>query len=226
LFSLGADVVISKLLKKSAREALDAKAFTPNKGVDQTQYNEMIKTLEGLAGVKVVDEALEIDWMRRMSRPGALGGRILNVNQIKLIRQLLKQKYGIDLIVEGSINAKNYYRPIGKFKTPKELFAFMNSSLPKKVGGFNAATKQFLLTENATELMAFHELAHVKHFHTLGEEAYKKLNKLDKEMNVWNKIYKSKDSWTVDELEDALRYINDIRTNPNYGFNLEPIILD
>lgn len=205
---------------------MEVKAFNPNKGVDKAQYDEMIETLEGLAGMKVVDEALEIDWMRRMSKSGALGGRILNVNQIKLLRQLLRQKYGIDLIVEGSINAKNYYRPIGKFKTPKELFTFMNSSNPKKVGGFNAETKQFFLTENATELMAFHELAHVKHFHTLGEEAYKKLNKLEKEMYVWNKIYKSKDLWTVEELEDALRYINDIRTNPIYGFKLEPIILD
>jgi len=39
LISLGADVIISKLLKKSAQKALDAKAFTPNKGVDETTYN-------------------------------------------------------------------------------------------------------------------------------------------------------------------------------------------
>jgi len=54
MITLGADIIISKLLKKSARKALDSKAFTPNKGVDQTQYNEMIKTLEGLAGAKNV----------------------------------------------------------------------------------------------------------------------------------------------------------------------------
>jgi len=39
LISLGADVIISKRLKKSAQKALDAKAFTPNKGVDETTYN-------------------------------------------------------------------------------------------------------------------------------------------------------------------------------------------
>ena len=42
-------------------------------------------------------------------------------------------------------------------------------------------------------------------------------------MNVWEQIFKNRDRWTKAELEDALRYINDIRTNPKYGFNELPL---
>ena len=80
-----------------------------------------------------------------------------------------------------------------------------------------------LLPKNSTEIVAFHKLAHVKHWKSIGKEAYKNISKLDREMNVWEQIFKNRDRWTKAELEDALRYINDIRTTPKYGFNELPL---
>jgi hypothetical protein len=75
---------------------------------------------------------------------------------------------------------------------------------------------------DCTEIVAFHELAHLKHYELLGE-AYKTISKLEKEMYVWRQIYSQKTKWTTAELKDALNYINEIRTNVKYGYNLEPI---
>lgn len=44
-------------------------------------------------------------------------------------------------------------------------------------------------------------------------------------MFVWKQILKNRETWTEAELLESLRYINDIRTNPKFGFNLNPIII-
>src|SRR5690606_13125847 len=74
-------------------------------------------------------------------------------------------------------------------------------------GGFNAHTKQFYLSKNATEIVAFHEMAHLKHFEEVGD-AYLSMSKLKKETYVWNQILSNRSKWTKAELQDALNYIN------------------
>jgi hypothetical protein len=91
------------------------------------------------------------------------------------------------------------------------------------VGMFNAETRQFFLSKEATEIVAFHEMAHVKHFDEVGEAAYKTYTMLDKEMYVWKQIFSQRNKWTQAELQDALNYINRIRTEVQFGYNLEPL---
>lgn len=66
-------------------------------------------------------------------------------------------------------------------------------------------------------------MSHLKHFEEVGVVAYQELNILKKETYVWEQILAKRSKWTKAELKDALRYINDVRTNPKYGFNLKPI---
>ncbi|WP_294204119.1 MULTISPECIES: zincin-like metallopeptidase toxin domain-containing protein [Chryseobacterium] len=74
-------------------------------------------------------------------------------------------------------------------------------------------------TNKASELVIFHEMAHVKHFEIYGE-AYHNLSRLEKETYVWNQVYENKDRWTKAELQSSLDYINEIRVE-EYG--LEPL---
>jgi hypothetical protein len=69
MISLGADAVVSRLLKKSAREALDnMKAWDSASGVTKTEHTDVIWTLTRLSGIKMansvndlksIDEAIE-----------------------------------------------------------------------------------------------------------------------------------------------------------------------
>jgi Metallopeptidase toxin 4 len=184
--------------------------------------------LEELAGVrKKVDDiadlaAEELDWMASREI-GALGGKVLKQTQIRQLRRLLAKK-NIQLIVDGDIKSSTrLFTPTGGFKTAEDLFFFMKTKKPPYVGMFNAETKQFFLSKKATEIVAFHEMAHVKHFEEVGEAAYKTYSKLEKEMYVWKQIFSQRYKWTRQELQDALNYINRIRTEPEFGYNLEPL---
>ncbi|WP_344832833.1 zincin-like metallopeptidase toxin domain-containing protein [Chryseobacterium ginsenosidimutans] len=166
----------------------------------------------------------ELDWMsaRKLDE---FGGKILTVEQLTKLRDILKQK-GINLILENdTVAIKKLFKAVeipelGVIDNADDLFQFMREN--DLVGGFDAVNKQFVLPEGASELVAFHEMAHVKHFEQAGE-AYHDLELLDKEMYVWEQIYENRQRWTKAELESSLEYINDIRTNPIYNYNLEPI---
>jgi hypothetical protein len=175
---------------------------------------------------KIVDDVsdlskTELDWMASR-KTGNLGGNILKASQIRKLRGLLKEK-GITLIVDGDLRSiKKLFKPLMGFDTVDDLFRFMSSRNPPLVGGFDAVTKQFILSKNATEIIAFHELAHLKHMEEVGETIYNTLSKLDKEMFVWKQILKNRKTWTEAELLESLNYINRIRVD-DYG--LEPIII-
>jgi Metallopeptidase toxin 4 len=180
--------------------------------------DDVFKWLEELFGAKpprnITPE--ELDWMASR-KIGNLGGNILKETQIRKLRGFLKTK-GVDLIVEGDAKGiTRLFKPVDDFKNSDELFYFMKNK--RKVGAFNAETKQFFLTKDATEIVAFHEQMHYFHFEEVGELSYKQLSKLDKEMYVWKQILENRSRWTNAELKDSLRYINDIRTNPKYGLN-------
>jgi hypothetical protein len=146
----------------------------------------------------------DLDWMASR-KIGNLGGKILSSSQIRKLRGILKQK-GIDLIVEGDLKSvTKLFKPVDDFRTIDDLFYAMNKKgFP---GGFNAHTKQFYLSKNATEIVAFHEMAHLKHFEQMGK-AYLTLSKLEKETFVWEQILANRGKWTKRELKDSLKYIN------------------
>ena len=159
--------------------------------------DEVETTLEGLSDS-------EIDWMSTR-KSGNLGGKILTASQIRKLRGILKEK-GIHLIVEGDLKSvTKLFKPVDDFKTIDDLFYAMNKrGFP---GGFNAQTKQFYLSKNATEIVGFHEMTHLKHFEQIGE-SYLTLSKLEKETFVWEQILANRSKWTKAELQDALNYIN------------------
>lgn len=153
---------------------------------------------------------------------GNLGGFILKESQIRKLRGILKTK-GINLIVDGDNNSIiKFFKPIDNFKSFDELLFFMKTSKTPKVGLFHTRTKQMILTKNCTEIVAFHELCHLKHFEEVGEIAYQGFNRLEKEMYVWKQILANRGKWTKAELEDSLDYINRVRTE-EYG--LKPLII-
>lgn len=165
--------------------------------------------------------AEELDWMASRNI-GNLGGLILKESQIRKLRGILKSK-GINLIVDGDVNSvTKLFKPIDQFKSFEELIFFMKTSRTPKVGMFHAGTQQMILTKNCTEIVAFHEMCHLKHFKEVGEITYKGLNRLDKEMYVWKQIVANRGKWTKAEFKDSLDYINRIRTE-EYG--LQPIII-
>ncbi|WP_312923832.1 zincin-like metallopeptidase toxin domain-containing protein [Empedobacter brevis] len=123
----------------------------------------------------------ELDWMASR-KIGNLGGNILKSIQIRKLRGILKQK-GIILIVDGDVkNIVKLFKPIDNFKSFEELTLFMKNN--NKVGLFHAGTKQMILTKNCTEIVAFHEMCHLKHFEEVGEIAYKGFSTIKKEMYV------------------------------------------
>jgi hypothetical protein len=181
-----------------------------------------------LLGVKkVVDniadlDAQDLDWMAAR-RTGALGGTVLRQAQIRKLRGLLAKK-NIQLIVDGDKKViTRLFKPTGRFKSAEDLFFFMKTRKPPYVGMFNAETKQFFLSKEATEIVAFHEMAHVKHWEEVGEIAYKACSLLEKEMYVWKQIFSQKLRWTRAEIQDALNYINRIRTEAEFGYNLSSL---
>jgi hypothetical protein len=243
LCSLCAD--LGEFLLKRARSS--AKNALEYEGEIRKQLDEVViedgnstRKLTEADKEKFFDELYDVAELDLMAsrKIGNLGGKIATERQIRQLRGLLKQK-GINLILEGDIkSALNLFKPIvingNRFDKPNDLFRFMKDN--DFVGGFNAETKQFILPrklidfekkiyENPTEIVLFHEMKHLEHYEEVGEIAYKKLNILEKEMYVWNKILAERGKWTQAELEDSLRYINDFRTDPIYGYNLNPIII-
>ena len=151
-----------------------------------------------------------------------LGGKLLTKQEIEKVRQFLKDK-GIHLIVEDDVaKIKFLFKPADGFNSADELFGLLRKK-EIKGGAFDAKNMQLILTLNPSELTSFHELMHVKHYEEIGREAYLKLNKLEREMYVWEQVYKSRSKWTKDELQVSFDYINEIRVDE---FVLDPIILE
>ncbi|WP_275140756.1 zincin-like metallopeptidase toxin domain-containing protein [Elizabethkingia meningoseptica] len=171
-----------------------AEWFLKNKKYIQPRYEEIVDIT-----------AKELDWMASR-RIGNLGGNILKETQVRKLRGILKQK-GIQLIVNGYTKAiVKLFMPIDNFKSFEELRLFMKNN--NKVGLFHAGTKQMILTKNCTEIVAFHEMCHLKHFEEVGEIAYKGYSVVEKEMYVWKQLLSNRRKWTKAELDDSLNYIN------------------
>ncbi|NUY80079.1 hypothetical protein HUK80_04165 [Flavobacterium sp. MAH-1] len=142
----------------------------------------------------------DMDWMNRKTTVGNLGGKLLSVQQLRRLRKILSE-HGVELIVEGA-----------KTKKFKDMWFYMRSK--GYPGGFNAVTKQFFLRSDATEIVAFHELAHFNHW-KMAKERYSDLTDLAKETYVWEQILKNRHLWTKEELIDSLNYINSFMLSNN-----------
>lgn len=157
---------------------------------------------------RVVDEA---DLFAKPAKEGKLGGKILKEKQIRTLRGELKNHGGLLILEKDLLNKKiiNQYKPISingiKFENAQDLFYFMN----KKgfAGAYDSKTKQMILGNEPTELVAFHEKAHLLHFEELGE-AYNNLKPWQKETYVWEQIWSRKRQWTNKELQTSLNYVN------------------
>lgn len=162
----------------------------------------------------------ELDWMSA-SKFDEFGGKILTLEQLSKLRDILTQK-GINLILENDTSAiKKLFKTVEIpevriINNADDLFKVMEEY--GFAGGFDAVNKQFVLRGDISELLVFHEMAHVKHFEQLGE-IYHTLNTLEKETYVWEQTLVNRNRWTEAELEDALAYINSIREK----FGFEPI---
>lgn len=204
-----------KWLEKEFLEMLEAiksgkVAEWTRKKID-TIFGEGNKPLGELSGL--TDN--ELDWMatRRLDE---FGGKILTAKQIRRLRGLLKEK-GITLIMEDDIRSiKKLFTPVMGYSNVDDLFYFMRQN--GIAGGFDAVNRQLVLPKNASELVAFHEMSHVKHFEQLGD-VYHTLSTLEKETYVWQQTLANRHRWAKEEFEEALRYINDVRER----FGLEAI---
>lgn len=159
---------------------------------------------------------MDADLMAKPNEIGKLGGKVLNASQIRNLRGELKRR-GVLLILEEDLkikSIKNQYKKIMlngmEFESPQDLFCYM-----KREGfasAFDSKTKQLILSEKSTELVAFHEKAHLQHFEELGD-AYHSLKTWEKETYVFKKIWSQKHLWTKEELRISLNYANRGRIN-------------
>lgn len=181
------------------------------------ENDNFVKSLDDLVKKGEIDEGVselvinEVSLMAGPREIGKLGGKVLRASQIRKLRGELKRK-GILLILEEDLKIKsitNQFKTIRLnglgFEKAQDLFYFMKKE--GFAGAFDARTKQMVLGEKSTELVAFHEKAHLKHFEELGE-AYHPLKTWQKETYVWEQIWSKKRDWTKEELELSLNYAN------------------
>lgn len=84
--------------------------------------------------------------------------------------------------------------------------------LPPDVrGAFDASKGKIYLKKGATKFEAFHEGSHAKQWSELGKQKYLKQNRLQRETHVYEKIKENEKSFVDIELNDAKRYLNDVR---------------
>ena len=191
----------------TATDANEAGAFL--KGNFWKTEKQLQKEIEKIAKGK------QADWVKFFDD---LGGKILSKVEIEKLRILLSKK-GIHMIVEtDTAQIKSLFKPSDGFNSADELFKTLKEE--EIIGGaFSGEVMQVIFTKNPSELTVFHEMMHVQHFEEIGRLKYLAEDTLVKETYVWEKIYATKERWTLKELQVSLDYINDIRER----FNLQPL---
>ncbi|MGB3592026.1 MAG: zincin-like metallopeptidase toxin domain-containing protein [Nonlabens sp.] len=206
-------------LKKSAEDVLEVGANGTRIGQQlERRLDELVERgeFDELGKAEIVEEVVDIAFMGKPREIGKLGGKKLRASEIRKLRGELKKRGGL-LILEQDLNIKNVinnYRPVSldgfSFEKASDIFFFMNRK--GFAGAFDAKTMQMILPDGATDLVAFHEMAHLKHFEEIGD-AYSKLKTWKKETYVWEQILSQKRKWTREELDTSLKYVNRERAN-------------
>lgn len=207
-------VALRGALKKSARNILEVGFDGTRSGRQlENKLDDLVKKgeLDEAGKTKVVDEVEEVAFMGKPREIGKLGGKKLKASEIRRLRGELKQRGGL-LILEKDLKIKNIvnlYKPIllngFKFEKASDIFFFMNRK--GFAGAFDAKTMQMVLPDGATELVAFHEMAHLKHYEEIGD-AYYSLKTWQRETYVWEQIWSESRKWTSEELKTSLNYAN------------------
>lgn len=192
-------------------------------------YDAITKWIDELISLKKVDDIpplseAELDWMAVTKELDDFGGKVLSKGKLKKLRKTLRRK-NIVLILEDDVAAvKKLFKPVVinniLFENVDDMFRYMRNK--QLVGGFDVRNMQMILPkkynpvtrafQNPSELVVFHEMAHVKHFETIGA-GYYGLSELAKETYVWNQIYRKRKKWTKAEIELSLWNVNKARTD-------------
>ncbi|WP_294311996.1 zincin-like metallopeptidase toxin domain-containing protein [uncultured Chryseobacterium sp.] len=215
MLSLGGELTIAirNGLKRSAIRLVEKEEdlVRLEKQLDKTVEEGKVTRKEADDSLKELGELANADLMAKPNEIGKLGGKVLNASQIRKLRGELKQR-GVLLILEEDLKIKsitNQYKKTRlngmEFETAHDLFYYMKRE--GFAGAFDAKTKQLILSEKSTELVVFHEKAHLQHFEELGEE-YNILKPWEKETYVFEKIWSQKHLWTKEELSVSLNYVN------------------
>ncbi|WP_294220560.1 hypothetical protein [uncultured Chryseobacterium sp.] len=178
MLSLGGELTIAirNGLKRSAIRLVEKEEdlVRLEKQLDKTVEEGKVTRKEADDSLKELGELANADLMAKPNEIGKLGGKVLNASQIRKLRGELKQR-GVLLILEEDLKIKsitNQYKKTRlngmEFETAHDLFYYMKRE--GFAGAFDAKTKQLILSEKSTELVVFHEKAHLQHFEELGEE--------------------------------------------------------
>ncbi|WP_295212163.1 hypothetical protein [uncultured Chryseobacterium sp.] len=169
---MGGELTISirNGLKRSAVRLLEKEEdlVRLEKLFDEAVEEGKVTRKEADDSFKELRELANADLMAKPNEIGKLGGKVLNASQIRKLRGELKQK-GVLLILEEDLKIKsitNQYKKTRlnrmEFETAHDLFYYMKQE--GFAGAFDAKTKQLILSEKSTELVVFHEKAHLQTF--------------------------------------------------------------
>jgi hypothetical protein len=170
-----------------------------------------------------INEVKGGDPNRNVGGRGRRHGQRLRKNELATITENLKQKFGLDVQV-GSESAT--FDITGFTKGDGTPFQMPDSA--QAIFITDGKTSKIVIREGATLYEIYHEFMHFKHSQELGVDQYLKLGgkgttgELAKEQYVFDKIVQSKEKFTREELEHALRYINDVRNK----FGKAPLVYD
>jgi hypothetical protein len=190
---------IDNLLRTQARKTRDVGYELIEKTKDVEKQREINRITDSL------------DLFAKPAKDGKLGGKVLKAKQIRKLRGELKKHGGLLILEEDLLNKKiiNQFKAINingyKFEKAQDLFYFMKKE--GFAGAYDAKTRQMVLGSESTELVAFHEKAHLQHFEELGE-VYNSLKTWEKETYVWEQIWSRRRYWTKKELQVSLSYVN------------------
>ena len=155
-----------------------------------------------------------------------LGGRLLNKKDLKLLKQKLKEQYGVDLRL---IDKERGFQKLPVIKNGEKIQVRSKELLKdwdrrKVVGKFDGGPPPMIIlkSEYASELTIFHEMVHME----VWLKKLPKMHIVDEEKYVFETIFKAKDRmlWTDAELIDAYDYVNRIVNDWNkVGKNFSPI---
>lgn len=217
--SLGTDVVVEKLLRKSTKEALDVADKT-----GEILDGDLREILEISTGLRKSQMDLLENWDNLpVSGRGRRGGQRISKSQMNKIQEALK-KLGVDLELHplnGSQTIKGFYVRKGvPAKMPEGAAAIFITDGDKM---------KIVLRKGATIYEFFHEFMHFRHAQTLGLKKYLDLGgkgtigELVKEQWVFDKLMENFNLLTKDEIGHALWYINE---RVRASFDKAPIIPD
>ncbi|WP_128330264.1 hypothetical protein [Apibacter sp. HY039] len=141
-----------------------------------------------------------------------LGRRLYTEKELKLLKQQLKTKLGVDLRL---VDKEKGFQKLPVTKNGKTKWIRSDELLKDwnrrgVVGKFHEGPPPVMIlrSNNASELTVFHEKIHME----VWLDKLPKMHIVDEEKYVFDAIFKAKDThkWTNAELIDAYDYINEI----------------